>query len=232
VIVRKERPHPGAQLRFTDIGGHRFTAACGCASPPPGPGPPSSPPRSPACKPSHPADQHQTAPATRKDKTHGPWNPAHPERQPGSQPRPGAEISKRPQSQPDSSRSRNIKVSTAAWSHCAATPSRIAVPGRSAPATAARIRKARYNALRIRTGVDTPRTSALCLKGETPGLPPPEDSPISAMVISRFTYKSRWLKDLTSCGEFRKQNISICSVFARHDHPVLWYGGVLSRDRS
>ena len=25
VIVRKERPHPGAQLRFTDIGGHRFT---------------------------------------------------------------------------------------------------------------------------------------------------------------------------------------------------------------
>jgi hypothetical protein len=26
VIVRKERPHPGAQLRFTDIHGHRFTA--------------------------------------------------------------------------------------------------------------------------------------------------------------------------------------------------------------
>jgi Transposase DDE domain group 1 len=26
VIVRKERPHPGAHLRFTDIGGHRFTA--------------------------------------------------------------------------------------------------------------------------------------------------------------------------------------------------------------
>jgi hypothetical protein len=25
VIVRKERPHPRAQLRFTDIGGHRFT---------------------------------------------------------------------------------------------------------------------------------------------------------------------------------------------------------------
>jgi hypothetical protein len=25
VIVRKERPDPGAQLRFTDIGGHRFT---------------------------------------------------------------------------------------------------------------------------------------------------------------------------------------------------------------
>ena len=26
VIVRKERPHPGAQLRLTDIDGHRFTA--------------------------------------------------------------------------------------------------------------------------------------------------------------------------------------------------------------
>ena len=25
VIVRRERPHPGAQLRFTDPGGHRFT---------------------------------------------------------------------------------------------------------------------------------------------------------------------------------------------------------------
>jgi hypothetical protein len=25
VIVRKERPHPAAQLRFTDIDGHRFT---------------------------------------------------------------------------------------------------------------------------------------------------------------------------------------------------------------
>jgi hypothetical protein len=25
VIIRKERPHPGAQLRFTDSGGHRFT---------------------------------------------------------------------------------------------------------------------------------------------------------------------------------------------------------------
>jgi hypothetical protein len=26
VFVRRERPHPGAQLRFTDAGGHRFTA--------------------------------------------------------------------------------------------------------------------------------------------------------------------------------------------------------------
>jgi Transposase DDE domain group 1 len=25
MIVRKERPHPGAQLRFTDLDGHRFT---------------------------------------------------------------------------------------------------------------------------------------------------------------------------------------------------------------
>ena len=26
VIVRKERPHPGAQLRMTDVDGHRITA--------------------------------------------------------------------------------------------------------------------------------------------------------------------------------------------------------------
>jgi Transposase DDE domain group 1 len=26
VIVRTERPHPGAQLRFTDVDGHRLTA--------------------------------------------------------------------------------------------------------------------------------------------------------------------------------------------------------------
>ena len=48
VIVRKERPHPGAQLRFTDIDGHRFTCLAtdarraaargpGAAAPPPGP---------------------------------------------------------------------------------------------------------------------------------------------------------------------------------------------------
>ena len=48
VIVRKERPHPGAQLRFTDIDGHRFTCFAtstrtrparrpGTAAPPPGP---------------------------------------------------------------------------------------------------------------------------------------------------------------------------------------------------
>jgi Transposase DDE domain group 1 len=27
VIIRKERPHPGAQLRFTDVDGHRFTCS-------------------------------------------------------------------------------------------------------------------------------------------------------------------------------------------------------------
>jgi len=26
VIVRRERPHPGAQLRITDTDGHRYTA--------------------------------------------------------------------------------------------------------------------------------------------------------------------------------------------------------------
>ena len=173
VIVRKERPHPGAQLRFTDLDGHRFTCfatdarhgqladlelrhrrrarcqdriraakdtglrnlplhgfdqnqiwcelvamasellawmqmlaldgparawepkrlrlACspppgassaaaaepGCASLRPGPGRPSSPPRSPACKHSHPVDQHQTTPTTRKD-TPGPVEPRPP----------------------------------------------------------------------------------------------------------------------------------------------------------
>ena len=42
VIVRKERPHPGAQLRFTDIDGHRFTClATGTKSGQlPGPGAP------------------------------------------------------------------------------------------------------------------------------------------------------------------------------------------------
>jgi hypothetical protein len=37
VIVRKERPQP-AQLRFTDVGGHRFTC-CGCSPPPAGSSP-------------------------------------------------------------------------------------------------------------------------------------------------------------------------------------------------
>ena len=48
VIVRKERPHPGAQLRITDVDGHRITAFAtnttrgparrpGAAAPPPGP---------------------------------------------------------------------------------------------------------------------------------------------------------------------------------------------------
>src|SRR4051812_7057903 len=48
LIVRKERPHPGAQLRITDVDGHRITAFShlhvrraagrpGAAAPPPGP---------------------------------------------------------------------------------------------------------------------------------------------------------------------------------------------------
>ena len=41
VIVRKERPHPGAQLRITDIDGHRFTAS------PPNPGRPARRPGTP-----------------------------------------------------------------------------------------------------------------------------------------------------------------------------------------
>ena len=38
-----------------------------------------------ACRPSHPADQPKTIPTTRKDTPAGPWNPAHPARQPGHQ---------------------------------------------------------------------------------------------------------------------------------------------------
>jgi Transposase DDE domain group 1 len=171
VIVGKERPHPGAQLRFTDIGGRRVTcfatstktgqlaglelrhrrrarcedriraakdtglrnlplhgfaqnqiwcelvamaceltawmqlpaldgparswepnacgcspppdascaaaAACGCASPRPGPGPPSSPPRSPGCRPSPPAEQPKP-PRPPGTETRGPVEPRPP----------------------------------------------------------------------------------------------------------------------------------------------------------
>ena len=183
VIVRKERPHPGAQLRFTDIGGHRVTcfatdaktgqladlelrhrrrarcedrircakdtglrnlplhgfaqnqiwcelvamaceltawmrcspstappgpgnpngcgcacspppdawsaaaAACGCASPRPGPGPPRSPPRSPACRPSPPADQPEPSLPPGKE-TRGPVEPRPPGATAGPPPRP------------------------------------------------------------------------------------------------------------------------------------------------
>ena len=193
VIVRKERPHPGAQLRFTDIDGHRFTAfatdakkgpargpgtaapppgplrgpdplrqghraaepaaeglrpepamvrdrrpglraagldpaarpgrrrpaagnrngsgcacspspgawpaaaaACGCASPSDGPGPARSPPRSPACRPSRPADQPEPPLRHGRSNHRGPWNPAHPARQPGSQPSPAPENQPQP----------------------------------------------------------------------------------------------------------------------------------------
>jgi hypothetical protein len=44
VIVRKERPHPGAQLRLTDVDGHRLTAFAGAADPA-APGPEVTQPR-------------------------------------------------------------------------------------------------------------------------------------------------------------------------------------------
>jgi hypothetical protein len=231
VIVRKERPHPGAQLRFTDIGGHRFTAACGCAWPPPGPGPPSSPPRSPACKPSHPADQHQTAPATRKDKTQGPWNPAHQARQPGSQPRPGAEISKRPRlsrivQDRDTSRLAR-RPSLIAPRHQVGSQFLGGPPGHGSADPKSSLQCAAYSHRRRHAA-----NIGSLLKRRNARLAAARRFPNFGDGHIRFTYKSRWLKDLTCCGEFRKQNISICSVFARHDHPVLWYGGVLSRDRS
>jgi Transposase DDE domain group 1 len=193
VIVRKERPHPGAQLRFTDIDGHRFTAFATdarkgqladlelrhrrrarcedrkdpqcqghrAAEPPAqglrpepalvrgrGPGlrttgldatarsdrgrpplgtetaaaaplrrrrppcprrpPPAAQPRPAVAlgRPDH-RRRHPPAspairltsrndPATRKEKPQGPWNPAHPARQPGSQPQPSPENQPQP----------------------------------------------------------------------------------------------------------------------------------------
>ena len=58
-------------------GPRRPPAACGCAWPPPGPGRPSSPPRSPACKPSHPADQPELALRPGKE-INGPVEPRPP----------------------------------------------------------------------------------------------------------------------------------------------------------
>jgi Transposase DDE domain group 1 len=60
-----------------------------------------------ACAPGSPA---LTASTTRKDKPPGPWNPAHPARQPGNQARPDAENATRPQPQPDTPKSRNIEA--------------------------------------------------------------------------------------------------------------------------
>ena len=198
VIARKERPHPGAQLRFTDIDGHRFTclatdtkrgqladlelrhrrrARCEdrirCAKdtglrnlPLKGfaqnqvwceivalacellawmqmlalagaarrwepkrlrlrvfavagrlvrggrrlrlrlaerwPWAGRSPPPSPGCRPSRPADQPEPPQRPGRRNHQGPWNPAHPARQPGSQARPGTENS--PQPMPQASR--------------------------------------------------------------------------------------------------------------------------------
>jgi hypothetical protein len=199
VIVRKERPHPGAQLRFTDLGGHRFTCfatdarcgqladlelrhrrrarcedrirnakdsglrnlplhgfaqsqlwcelvamaweptawmqmlaldgparawepkrlrlrcsllpaassaaatACVCAWPRPGPGPPSSPLRSPACRPARLADHHQTTPSNQRRTASARGTP--PTRRDSRAVRHGQalKISKRPLPQPDSS---------------------------------------------------------------------------------------------------------------------------------
>ena len=58
-------------------------AASSSASPPAGPGPRRSSPRLPVSRPSHPADQPEPIPATRKDRPAGPWNPAGSARQPG-----------------------------------------------------------------------------------------------------------------------------------------------------
>ena len=57
VIVRKERPHPGAQLRFTDIDGHRFTAFATDTKKGQLADLELRPPRLPGCRPFHPADQ-------------------------------------------------------------------------------------------------------------------------------------------------------------------------------
>ena len=208
VIVRKERPHPGAQLRFTDIDGHRFTcfatstrtgqladlelrhrrrARCedrirnakdtGLRNLPlhgyhqnqiwceivalacellawiqmlalTGPGPPVgtkrlrlrlfsaagrivrggrrlrlrlaarwpwAPDRRRHRPPAGPRARltSRNIPATRKENTAGPWNPAHPARQPGRQPRPAPKTANQPQPQATNPRSRKIEASPA-----------------------------------------------------------------------------------------------------------------------
>ena len=207
VIVRKERPHPGAQLRFTDIDGHRFTAfatdtrtgqladlelrhrrrarcedrirgakdtglrnlplkdfaqnqiwceivalACELLAwtqmlaltgqarrwepkrlrlrllrrrRPPGPRrpPPAAAPRRTMAlgRRDHRRDHppagppirltSRNSPTTRKENHQGPWNPAHPARQPGSQARPHRKISPSRTPQASTSRSRKIEAS-------------------------------------------------------------------------------------------------------------------------
>ena len=68
---------------------------CGCNSPNDGPGLTRSPPRSPACKPSPSADQPERL-HDQGGETPGPWNPAHPARQPDSPPWPAPEITHQP----------------------------------------------------------------------------------------------------------------------------------------
>jgi hypothetical protein len=71
-------------------------AGCGSDLPNAGPGPGSSPPRPPACRPSHLADQPEQPRRPGRRNRQDPWNPAHPERQPGNQARPHAENQPQP----------------------------------------------------------------------------------------------------------------------------------------
>src|SRR5262249_3319713 len=74
--VRPCPPCPGPAPARARAGGY--------ASPPPAPGPGRPPPRSPASRPSRPANQPGPSLRPGKDTT-GPWNPARPARQPGRQ---------------------------------------------------------------------------------------------------------------------------------------------------
>ncbi len=84
-------------------------AACGSASPSAGPGPRRSPPQSPASRPSHPADQPK--PSLRPERTPaGPWNPAHPARQPGRHADRPPKNGRKPQTQATQPRSRKMQA--------------------------------------------------------------------------------------------------------------------------
>ena len=94
--ARPQRPPPAAPTRRTMALGR-----------------PRSPPPSPACRPSRPADQPQPSPRRPgRSNPQGPWNPAHPARQPGSQPRPGTRKSTTSRTiQASTSGTRKIEVS-------------------------------------------------------------------------------------------------------------------------
>jgi len=70
---RAGAPHHGAPPAGWSAG----AGACGCASPPPGPGLISSPPQSPGCRPSPPADQPEP-PLRQKGTNPGPVEPRPP----------------------------------------------------------------------------------------------------------------------------------------------------------